>query len=118
MAKRPRNASELKVHHPYAALERNEEDDVSHNRNVQHIKKILQDARPNHEALKELMSHTFQNRRNSIITDVKPVEQICSEYPLLQKANYVKTLCAFLLYEFLNFIMYVFTCRCHLSLIW
>ena len=49
----------------------------------------LEDAKPNHESLKELMLHTFGKRRSSIITDVKPVEQICLEYPLLQKANYV-----------------------------
>ena len=48
MAKRPRNASKLKVHHRYAALDRNEEDDVSHNRNVQQINKIPQYARPKH----------------------------------------------------------------------
>ena len=92
-AKRPRYASELKVCHPYPELGGNEEDDVSHERNVQQIKKCLHDAKPNHESLKQLMIRTFGKRRNSIITDVKPVEQICSEYPLLQKANYVNMYC-------------------------
>ena len=94
VAKRPRytSESELKACHPYPELEENEEDDVSHNRNVQQMKKGLQGAKPNHESLKELMLRTFGKRRSSIITDMKPVEQICSEYPLLQKANYVNVM--------------------------
>ena len=73
----------------YPLLEGNIEDDVSHERSLQQIKKVLQSAKPNHEILKDLMARTFGRRRTSILDDVKPVDEICSEYPLLRKCSYV-----------------------------
>ena len=73
----------------YPLLEGNVEDDISHKRSLQQIKKILQSAKPNHEMLKDLMACTFGRRRSSIMDDVKPIDEICSEYPLLGKSSYV-----------------------------
>ena len=70
-------------------LDGNVEDEISHGRSLQQIKKILQMAKPNHEMLRDLMSHTFGRRRSLIIDDSKAVEEICAEYPLLRKYNYV-----------------------------
>ena len=73
----------------YPLLEENIEDDISHERNLQQIKKILQSAKPNHEICKDLMARTFVRRRSSIMDNVKPVDEICFEYPLLRKSSYV-----------------------------
>lgn len=85
-----------KVHHPYPELSENMEDDISHERALQQINKELQNAKPNHEILKDLMTRTFRRRRSSILGDPKPVEEICLKYPLLQKPNYVNLLNLFL----------------------
>ena len=50
------------------------EDEISHGRSLQQIKKILQMAKPNHEMLRDLMSRTFGRRRSLIIDDSKAVE--------------------------------------------
>lgn len=65
------------------------EDEISHGRSLQQIKKILQTAKPNHEMLRDLMSRTFGRRRSLIIDDSKAIEEICAEYPLLRKYDYV-----------------------------
>ena len=65
------------------------EDEISHGRSLQQIKKILQTAKPNHEMLRDLMSRTFGRRRSLIIDDSKAIEEICAEYPLFRKYDYV-----------------------------
>ncbi len=89
-AKRPKMAIESKAHHNYPTVEGSEEDDIAHERNLAQLKKSLKNSKPNHEVLRELMSRTFIRRRTYIIDEKKPVQEICSDYPLLRKPNYVK----------------------------
>ena len=87
--KRIRYSIESKTCHTYPTLEADTEDDVSHQRNIGQMKKLLEKSKPNHTILKDLMQRTFKKRRSLIIEEAKPVVEICDEYPLLRKSNYV-----------------------------
>lgn len=78
--------------HAYPTLSAAIDDDVSHERHVTKLKQEVLKVKGNIEVMKDLMERTYGMRHKWILSDVKPVTEICDEYPLLQKANFVSYL--------------------------
>ena len=78
--------------HSYPSMAGDPEDEVTHSRNVDAIKQEIKKTKPKQDVMHSLIARTFCNRRREILDDLKPVEEICGEYPCLRKSIYVSCL--------------------------
>ena len=65
------------------------DDDIAHERHISMLKREIVKTKPNADVTRDLMQYTYGRRRQWLLGDVKPVEEICTEYPLLKKAHFV-----------------------------
>ena len=63
------------------------------------FKQEIKKTKPKQDVMHSLMARTFCNRRREILDDLKPVEEICGEYPCLRKSIYVS--CLLIVYQYL-----------------
>ena len=68
----------------------NTDDDVAHECNMTLLKHEMVKSKLNVEKCKELMRHTFGRRRQSILSEAIPLDEICMQYPLLRKPTFVR----------------------------
>lgn len=91
--------------HTYAAIDLEYEDEVSAQRNREHLKKEISKQKPKPDVVRELIKRTLKTRRDMIMGSSRP-EDILSEYPHLRKASYVGYIVAISLYPFLTPVLY------------
>ena len=77
------------------------EDEVSAQRNKDHLKKEIGKTKPKPDVVRELIKRTLKTRRNMIMGSTRPEEMI-SEYPHLRKAKYV---CVCYLWSLINIVV-------------
>ncbi len=78
--------------HAYPGLDDMGNDDVSDKRNKALLDSELTKTRPQKDSLVDLMKRTSVSRRKWILNeDVKTVNSICLEWPLLKKFSFVST---------------------------
>ena len=61
------------------------------------LKHEMAKSKLNVDKCKELMRHTFGKRRQSILSEAIPLDEICMQYPLLRKPTFVRT-CRYFVY--------------------
>lgn len=77
--------------HAYAELDFETGDDVSVERNTDHLKKEIAKPKPKAEVVKQLIRRTIKARRNSVMSGDRP-EVILDSYPHLRKITFVSAL--------------------------
>ena len=83
----PPNPKKAKVanKHYYASVN-SEDDDVAHERNVQLLKQHINKGNTKGGAVISLIERTFANRRQWILGNVLPINEILEIYPHLSKS--------------------------------
>ena len=65
------------------------DDVIDLKRHISTLKREIAKVNPNTDVTRDLMQYTYGKHRQCLLSDVKPVVEICTEYPLLKKAHFV-----------------------------
>ncbi len=88
------------VAHSYVEISINQDDQVAHERNTDHLKKEIEKPKHKVDVIKELIRRTLKNRRDMVLSgDVRPAELLLY-FPHLKKANYVSHDFVYVVYVF------------------